>query len=222
MFSLSFVLLWVEKSHNSTWNCWWYDLITRGKLMIVPVPSEGCAGIILGMGSANEKRYYMATHPPIGWVHTQNGPWYGYNRSVSNHEKTHQSVKHMHTSWDPRQFIHYSDVIMGAMVSQITILTIVYSTVYSRHKSKKTSKLRVTGLCAGNSPMPGEFPAQRANYAENVSIWWRHHAFPLSYHLPTPASWFREQRMNQVYSIYHWIIYDYDNANEANLWVVGN
>ena len=31
-----------------------------------------------------------------------------------------------------------------------------------RHKSKKTSKLRVTGLFAGNSPVTGEFPAQRA------------------------------------------------------------
>ena len=27
-----------------------------------------------------------------------------------------------------------------------------------RHRSKKTSKLRVTGLCAGNSPVTGEFP----------------------------------------------------------------
>ena len=42
-------------------------------------------------------------------------------------------------------------------------------------RSKKTSKLRVTGLCAWNSPGTGEFPAQRASYAENVSIWWRHH-----------------------------------------------
>ena len=41
--------------------------------------------------------------------------------------------------------------------------------------SKKTSKLRVTGLCEGNSPMTGDFPAQRASNAENVSIWWRHH-----------------------------------------------
>ena len=41
--------------------------------------------------------------------------------------------------------------------------------------SKKTSKLRVTGLCARNSPVTGEFPAQRAGNAENVSIWWRHH-----------------------------------------------
>ena len=44
-----------------------------------------------------------------------------------------------------------------------------------RCRSKKTSKLRVTGLCAGNSPETGEFPAQRASNAENVSIWWRHH-----------------------------------------------
>ena len=29
-----------------------------------------------------------------------------------------------------------------------------------RRRSKKTSKLRVTGLCAGNSPVTGEFPTQ--------------------------------------------------------------
>ena len=46
-----------------------------------------------------------------------------------------------------------------------------------RCRSKKTSKLRVTGLCAGNSPGTGEFPAQMASNAENVSIWWRHHGF---------------------------------------------
>ena len=44
-----------------------------------------------------------------------------------------------------------------------------------RRRSKKTSKLRVTSLCAGNSPGTGKFPAQMASNAENVSIWWRHH-----------------------------------------------
>ena len=39
----------------------------------------------------------------------------------------------------------------------------------------KTSKLRVTGLCVGNSLGTGEFPAQMASNAENDSIWWRHH-----------------------------------------------
>ena len=41
--------------------------------------------------------------------------------------------------------------------------------------SKKTSKIRVTGLCEGNSPATREFPAQRASNAENVFTWWRHH-----------------------------------------------
>ena len=44
-----------------------------------------------------------------------------------------------------------------------------------RHRSKKTSKLRVTDLCLGSSPGTGDFPAQISSNAENVSIWWRHH-----------------------------------------------
>ena len=47
-----------------------------------------------------------------------------------------------------------------------------------RSRSKKTSKLCITGLCAGNSPVTGEFPAQRASNVENVSIWWCHHVHP--------------------------------------------
>ena len=42
--------------------------------------------------------------------------------------------------------MHYNDIIMSAMSSQITSLTIVYSTVYSG-ADEKTPKLRVTGLC---------------------------------------------------------------------------
>ena len=44
-----------------------------------------------------------------------------------------------------------------------------------RRRSHKTSKLRVTGPLCGEFTGTGEFPAQRASYAENVSIWWRHH-----------------------------------------------
>ena len=53
---------------------------------------------------------------------------------------------------------------MGAIASQITSLTIVFLNCLFKHRSKKTSKLRVTGLCG-----------QMASNAENVSIWWRHH-----------------------------------------------
>ena len=45
-----------------------------------------------------------------------------------------------------------------------------------RQRSKKTLKLRVTGLCAGNSPVTGEFTAQMVSNAEDALIWWRHHA----------------------------------------------
>ena len=61
-----------------------------------------------------------------------------------------------------------------------------------RRRSKKTSKLRVTGLCAWNSPGTGEFPAQMASYAENVSIWWRHHG--MGYIVPIPT-----RKRNQVF-----------------------
>ena len=51
---------------------------------------------------------------------------------------------------------------MSAMASQNTVLLVVYSTVNClfRRRSKKTSKLRITSLCAGNSPVTGDFSAQ--------------------------------------------------------------
>ena len=52
-----------------------------------------------------------------------------------------------------------------------------------RCRSKKISKLRVTGFCEGNSPVTSEFPAQRAINMENVSIWWHHHASIIQYKL---------------------------------------
>ena len=47
-----------------------------------------------------------------------------------------------------------------------------------RRRSKKVSKLRVTGLCAGYSLVTGEFAAHMASNEENVSIWWRHPLCP--------------------------------------------
>ena len=49
-----------------------------------------------------------------------------------------------------------------------------------RRRSKKTSKLRVTDLCKGNSPVTSVFPSQRPTDAENVSVWWRHHVTGLN------------------------------------------
>ena len=85
---------------------------------------------------------------------------------------------------------HYTDAIMTTMASQITSLTIVYSTVYSGADQRKRQS---SGSLAfvGNSSVTGEFPAQMASNAENVSIWWRHHAKKCSH--PTSPQWRRWQ-----------------------------
>ena len=69
----------------------------------------------------------------------------------------------------PNEAAHYSDVIMGAMGSHITSLTIVYPTVYSGVDQRKHQS------SVSLSFVTGEVPAQMASHAENVSIWWRHH-----------------------------------------------
>ena len=48
--------------------------------------------------------------------------------------------------------LHYINVIMTTMASQITSLTGCLLNLLFGPRSKKTSKLRVTGLCVGNSP----------------------------------------------------------------------
>ena len=71
--------------------------------------------------------------------------------------------------------LHYSDVIMTTIASQITSLTIVYSAVYSgADQSKHQSSASLAFVCG---PGTGQFPAQMASYAEDVPIWWRHHGF---------------------------------------------
>ena len=70
-----------------------------------------------------------------------------------------------------------------------------------RRRSKKTSKLRVTGLCPGNSPMTGEFPAQMACNADNVYIWWRHHETLLLIQTLISDTLCWQQRLNWCNSI---------------------
>ena len=50
-----------------------------------------------------------------------------------------------------------------------------------RRRSKKTSKPRVTGPCEKNSPVTGDFPAQKDSNVEYVFILWRHHVLSREY-----------------------------------------
>ena len=78
-----------------------------------------------------------------------------------------------------------------------------------RRRSKKTSKLRVTGLCAGNSPGTGKFPVQMASNAEKFSIWWRHHA-----HIDYQPSYVCLHLKRIQYTIYKNGCHTADNVNE--------
>ena len=62
---------------------------------------------------------------------------------------------------------------MGAMSSQITIISIVYSTVCSGANQRKYQSSASLAFFAGNSQM--------ASNAENVSIWWRHNIHLIYY-----------------------------------------
>ena len=78
-----------------------------------------------------------------------------YNRPVANNNIA-WTVCIIH--W----MFRYRDVIMSSMASQITSLNRLFGC-----RTKKTSKLRFTCLCDGNSLVTGEFPTQRASNAEN-------------------------------------------------------
>ena len=71
-------------------------------------------------------------------------------------------------------------------------------------RSKKTPKLRVTGICEGNSPVTGKFPAQRASNAENISIWWRQHDEWSPSSSESVNSWRPSDAYMRQYTWHHW------------------
>ena len=75
-------------------------------------------------------------------------------------------------SWNDSPFVHYSDAIMGAMVSQITSLAIVYSNIHSGPKY----------LSSSHWPLCGEFTGDR--WIPRTNGQWRGKCF----HLMT-SSW---------------------------------
>ena len=65
---------------------------------------------------------------------------------------------------------HYSDVIMSALASQITGISIVYSAVCLGADQKKHQSSVSLAFREGNPLLTSGFPSQRASNTENVSI----------------------------------------------------
>ena len=89
------------------------------------------------------------------------------------------------------QYTHYSYIMNhdgGDGISNHLHLDYLLNRLF-RCRSKKTSKLCITGLCEGK--LSGEFPSQRASNRKNVIIWWSHHiydgiTYPCTKHLHLP------------------------------------
>ena len=100
---------------------------------------------------------------------------------------------------------------MGTIVSQITSLTIVYSTVYS-------DAIKENIKAPHHWPLCGEFTGDRwisrtnGQLRGNVSIWWRHHGFLLN---PQPG------HMYQVCT-HSWWHHQMDTFSSLLAFCVGN
>ena len=148
-----------------------------------------------GMGSANERRRYMVTSSPIGRPHTQNDWFLGMDSANERRRYmvTSSPIGRSHTQNDlcshatsasccviahPRKYAyHYCDVIMGAVASQITSFTIVYSTVYSDADQRKhqscASLAFVRGIHRGPVNSPHKWPVTQKIFPfDDVIMWW--------------------------------------------------
>ena len=92
---------------------------------------------------------------------------------ISEPDPIHSKPYHRNTKSDHFGNSHYGDVIMGTVGSQITSLTIVYSTVYSdadqRKHQSSASLAFVQGIHRGPVNSPHKWPVTRKIFHENDS-----------------------------------------------------
>ena len=149
-------------------SAYWYVILSVGYFILVIFISRSCRGSLTHSGLELFKIVYelLYLQPVKNSAIDKNHIFQSVRKIFCvEFQKSWQTRCHEMAGihWrkvdNPLGTVHYNDVIMGAIASQITSLTIVYSTVYSDTDQRKKTKLRVTGLCAGNSPETGEFPA---------------------------------------------------------------
>ena len=97
------------------------------------------------------------------------GEMYEYDENIASFIRVSFTQFKSHSYLADVTAAHYIDVIMTTMASQITSLTIVYSTVYSDADQRKHQSSASLAFVWGIH-RTDEFPAQRASYAENVFI----------------------------------------------------
>ena len=98
----------------------------------------------------------------------------GYKASACNHHYD-GNVPERQITYHTPDLPRYNHVIMNAMAFKISSVSIVGSTVCSGSDQRNQQSSAALAF-AEESNGDRWFPSQRASNAENVSIWWRHHA----------------------------------------------
>ena len=112
--------------------------------------------------------YPLPTHPTHNFTHNNGGNLEtlpGWPKKLQHNRPARsagQKRQHVYNRDQSTLYnVHYSDVIMSTMASQITSVSIVHSTVCSGADQRKYQGSTSLALCEGNSPVTGEFPTQR-------------------------------------------------------------
>ena len=137
------------------------------------------------MGSANERRSYIANErlrytlssSPIDWAHIRNNPcecnvlaplhWPLGGEFTGHRWIPHTKARNAEnvSIWWRHYGVHYDDVIMTMLASQITSLTVVYSIVYSgviqRKHQSSASLAFVREIHRGPVNFPHKWPVTR-------------------------------------------------------------
>ena len=136
--------------------------------------------------------------PLMGWVYTQSDPW--FRGECSDVFRVHltlfvNNINPLRAKFLARNIKMYLWCIPFLHIDMTKVLEILITMTsqwarlrlkspatrlftqpgYSDADQRKHQSSASLAFCARNSPEAGEFPAQKASNAENVSIWWRHH-----------------------------------------------
>ena len=143
-----------EQATSHYLNQWWHSLLTH---ICVTRPQEVNTLFMLDQGLTVTDMNPSGTEAEIFWI---SEPilllWMSWFLVLPGHQQPwYMSLQWHHNGHDGISNHQPHDCLLNRLF---------------RRRSKKTSKLCVTGLCVGNSPVTGEFPAQMASNAENVPI----------------------------------------------------
>ena len=167
---------WKYTMHRWKWGEWRQETSHHCRRQAIFGTNDGI--LLIGPLGTNFSEILITIHTfsfKKMYLKMSSGKWRTFclGLNVLRHTRLRKLAHLLHTTISNCIF-HYNDVIMGAIASQITSLTIVYSTVYSAQIKENIKAPRHWPLC-GKVTGTGEFPTQMASNAENVSIWWRHH-----------------------------------------------